>query len=233
MLGLIPARGGSKGIPRKNLASLAGRPLLAYTCEAALASAALDRVLLSTDDEEIAAVGRAHGVDVPFLRPAELARDDTPSVDVVLHALDWLREHESVEPKIVVLLQPTSPLRPAEHIDHSVALLRESSADAVVTVVEIPHSFHPVSALTMDEDGMLTPYIAGEGTRLLRSEDKPAVWARNGPGVCASRVAAVRRNQSLYGNHTIGLPVGRLESLDVDDPDDLVLCEALLRGDTG
>ena len=233
MLGLIPARGGSKGIPRKNLASLAGRPLLAYTCESALASAALDRVILSTDDEEIAAVGRAHGVDAPFLRPDELARDDTPSIDVVLHALDWLREHESLEPTVVVLLQPTSPLRRPEHIDHAVALLRESSADAVVTVTEVPHIFHPVSALTMGEDGTLSPYVEGEGTRLLRSEDKPVVWARNGPGVCASRVEAVRRNRSLYGSHTIGLPVGRIESLDVDDPDDLALCEAVLLGRDG
>lgn len=229
VLGLIPARGGSTRIPRKNLAPLAGRPLIAHTCEAALASTALDRVLVSTDDEEIAAAARAEGVEAPFLRPAGLARADTPSIDVVLHALDWLRDEEAQEPTIVVLLQPTSPLRPAARIDEAVALLRESGADTVVTVTAIPHVFHPISALTMAGDGTLAPYLEGEGTRLLRSEDKPATWARNGPGVVASLVESVRRERSLYGSRTVGLAAGRIESLDVDDPEDLALCEAILR----
>ncbi len=104
MLGLIPARGGSSGVPRKNIALLAGRPLLAYTCEAALGSRRLTRVLLSTDDEDIAQVGRTCGVEVPFRRPSELAQADTPSLAVAQHAVRWLRDHEQWEPDVVVLL---------------------------------------------------------------------------------------------------------------------------------
>src|SRR5262245_16834240 len=123
VLGLITARGGSKGIPRKNLVPLLGRPLLAYTCEAALASTSLARVVLSTDDEEIASVGRAEGIEVPFMRPAELSRDDTPSIDVAVHAVQWLATHAGWQADALVLLQPTSPLRTAHHIDEACALM--------------------------------------------------------------------------------------------------------------
>ena len=119
VLGLIPARGGSKGIPRKNLALLNDRPLLAYTCDAALASKHLSRVILSTDDREIAAFGRKYGVEAPFERPSELACDDTPSVEVAEHAIDWLMEHEGWDAEVLVLLQPTSPLRTSTHIDEA------------------------------------------------------------------------------------------------------------------
>ncbi|MCI0709847.1 MAG: acylneuraminate cytidylyltransferase family protein, partial [Chloroflexi bacterium] len=114
ILGLIPARGGSKSIPRKNIVPLAGKPLLAYTCEAALDSAMLSRVILSTDDDEIAQVGRDCGVDVPFMRPTSLAQDDTGSVSVAQHAIHWLAENDNWQTDILVLLQPTSPLRTAQ-----------------------------------------------------------------------------------------------------------------------
>src|ERR671933_1940916 len=125
ILGLIPARGGSKGIPGKNLAPLCGRPLLAWTVGAACAAGSLDRVVVSTDSDEIAAAARELGADV-LERPAELARDDTPMRDVVLHALEELGR-----PEVLALLQPTSPLRRAAHVDEAVALLRRSGADCV------------------------------------------------------------------------------------------------------
>src|SRR5258707_10081177 len=180
IVGLIPARGGSKSIPRKNLALVAGRPLLAYTAQAALGAAGLDRVILSTDDGEIAAAGRSLGLDVPFLRPAALAGDEAGMVPVMRHMLDWLAE-EGIAEATLVLLQPTSPLRQARHIDEAVALLLDSGAETVVSVVEVPHNFTPASVMTRHADGRLTPFLPGPP--ILRRQDKPRVLARNGPAI--------------------------------------------------
>lgn len=229
ILGVIPARGGSKGIPRKNIALLAGRPLLAYTCEAALSSRALTRVVLSTEDEEIAAVGRKCGVDVPFLRPNELAQDDTLQWPVVEHAVHWLEANQDYRPEIIVLLQPTSPLRRAEHIDDAVNLLIETGADSVVSMVEAPHPFNPVSVMKMSEEGWLTPYIAGQGTRILRRQEKPKVYARNGPAVCASWVQTLNRYHNLYGARSVGYVMPKLDSIDIDDQTDLLICQLILQ----
>lgn len=229
ILGLIPARGGSKSIPRKNIVSLAGRPLLTYTCDAALSSRTLTRVVLSTDDGEIAAVGQDCGVEVPFLRPVELAQDDTPTLPVIQHALHWLEEHQSYCPEIIVLLQPTSPLRRAEHIDDAVDLLLETGADSVVSMVEVPHQFNPVSVMKMDQAGQLAPYIEGQGTRILRRQEKPRVYARNGPAVCALWTRTLNLYGNPFGPRSVGYVMSSLDSIDIDDEEDLFICEAILR----
>ena len=134
ILGLITARGGSKGIPRKNIIPIAGRPLLAYTCLAALASCKyISHLILSTDDDEIAGVGREYGVEAPFMRPPEIAGDNTPSIAVAQHAIRWLTEHENWTADILVLLQPTSPLRQSHHIDEAVEIM--TASDATVSSV--------------------------------------------------------------------------------------------------
>jgi len=225
ILGLIPARGGSKAIPRKNIIPLAGKPLLAYTCQAALASQRLTRVILDTDDPGIAAVGRACGVDAPFLRPPALAADDTPLLPVIQHALAWLEEHQNFHVEIVVLLQPTSPLRRAEHIDGALDLLINSGADTVVSVVAVPHNFNPVSVMRLDEAERLTPFL--EGPQILRRQDKPRVYARNGPAVLAIRREVIEGGQ-LYGRVVLPLEMDRIASLDIDGPDDLILAEIFL-----
>lgn len=221
VLGLIPARGGSRGIPRKNLAPLAGRPLLAYTCQAAGASKALARTVLSTDDAEIAAAARGWGTEVPFRRPAHLADDDTPMVDVVRHALGWLAEHQGYRPEAVVVLQPTSPLRRAEHIDAAVELLAASGADTVVSVVRVPHQFSPVSLMRLQGE-RLVPLL--DGPLVLRRQDKPRVYARNGPAVLATRTAVIER-AGLYGAEVRALEMDPADSVDVDDLTDLALAE--------
>lgn len=225
VVGLIPARGGSKGVPGKNIAPCAGKPLLGWTCEAALGSSRLARTILSTDSEAIAAVGRTCGLEVPFLRPAELARDETPSIDVMRHALDWLRaEGETVD--ALALLQPTSPLRNARHIDEAVARLEECGADCVVSVTEVPHRFHP-HALMREEEGRLIPW---QGTATVtRRQDLPALWARNGPAILVVRAAAVVLGD-LYGGRTVGYPMAPRDSLDIDTPFDLELAALLLAG---
>jgi CMP-N,N'-diacetyllegionaminic acid synthase len=213
VLGLIPARAGSRG---KNLWPLAGKPLLAWTVDAARGSASLTRVAVSTDSADVAAVARQLGVEV-LARPAELARDETPSRDVVAHALRELGPCD-----VLVLLQPTSPLRRAEHIDEAVRLLLESGADSVVSVVEVPHQFRPVSLMALD-GGRLVPLVADGPTR---REDKPVVYARNGPAVLALR--SDRLGRDLYGGDCRPYLMEPRDSVDVDEPADLELAEFFL-----
>ena len=222
-LGVVPARGGSKGIPRKNLAALAGRPLLAYTADAARASRRLTRVVLSTDSTDIAAAGEAFGLDVPFMRPANLSTDDTPMLPVLQHALETLAA-AGFDSDAVVLLQPTSPLRRAEHIDAAIALLESSGADSVVSVVEVPHQYHPSSVMTIEGE-RLRPVTAGPAAT--RRQDKTRVYARNGPAVLAVR-ARVLRLGSLYGNDTCPMVMSPRESLDIDNAWDLELADLIL-----
>jgi len=226
VLGVIPARGGSKGIPHKNIIVVGGQPLLAYTCNAALSSERLTRVILSTDDPNVAEVGQHYGVEVPFLRPVELAQDDIPMLDVLQHALKILQGNGNYQPQIVVLLQPTSPLRRAEHIDDAVDILLKTGADSVVSVAEVPHQFNPVSLMRL-EGGRLMPYI--EGPPIWRRQDKPRLYARNGPAVLAVRREVLLKKNSLYGDDCRPLVMKVEDSVDIDCPFDLDLVEFLLK----
>jgi len=227
VLGVVPARGGSKAIPGKNLAPIGGRPLLAYTVDAARASRRLTRTVVSTDDAAIAETARALGLEVPFLRPAELAADDTPMLPVLQHAARELAR-EGFAADAIVLLQPTSPLRRAEHIDRAVELLESTGADSVVSVVEVPHPFTPVSVLRLDGD-RLRPYLDGES--VTRRQDKPRLLARNGPAVLVVRTRVLEQG-SLYGTDSRPLLMDAADSIDIDGPEDLAQVELLL-GDGG
>ena len=224
-IGVIPARGGSKGIPRKNLALCAGKPLLAWTAEAACGCKRLQRTVLSTDDEEIAAAGRMLGLEVPFLRPSELAHDDTPMLDVLQHLLNWLEANDA-KPDALVLLQPTSPLRRAEHIAAALRLFEEKRAATVVSVTAVPHQFTPGSVMEM-ADGRLTPWLK-EQTPVLRRQDKPRLYARNGPAILITRAEVLRAGR-LYGEPTLGYEMSAGDSIDVDGPEELQLAEAVLK----
>jgi CMP-N-acetylneuraminic acid synthetase len=228
ILGLITARGGSKGIPHKNIVPVAGRPLLAYTCEAALNSQRLSRVILSTDDELIARVGRENGVEVPFMRPDELASDEATSLDVVLHALRWLEQREGWIADVLVILQPTSPLRRAEHIDQALNEMIKTGADTVVSVVEVPHHFSPYKLMELT-DGKLNPFWQNAESPTIRRQDVPPLYARNGPAVLATRVPVLFRNGTFYGEHVIPLVMSDEESIDIDTPFDLRVAEMLLK----
>jgi CMP-N,N'-diacetyllegionaminic acid synthase len=157
ILGVVPARGGSKSVPRKNIRPIAGKPLIAYTVLAGTASRHINRVVVSTDDEEIADVARQFGAEVPFLRPAHLAEDDVTDLPVFAHCLNWLEEHEGYRPNIVVHLRPTAPLRTAAHIDGAIDVLLESpEADSVRSVCPAPQ--HPLKIWRV-EDGWLAPFV--------------------------------------------------------------------------
>ncbi|MEP6977177.1 MAG: acylneuraminate cytidylyltransferase family protein [Thermoleophilia bacterium] len=216
VVALVPARGGSKGIPRKNLVELAGKPLVAWTIGAACTASSIDRVVVSTDSDAIAALARDLGVEV-LDRPADLAADETPMLDVVRHAIEHLGACD-----VLVLLQPTSPLRRARHVDEAVALLLDSDAEVVVSVVEVPHQFRPSSLMEL-RDGRLLPWSEASATR---RQDKAVVYARNGPAVLAVRPD--RLGESLYGGDCRPYVMDRRDSVDIDDELDLVLAERLL-----
>ena len=226
VLGVIPARGGSKGIPGKNLAQFAGRPLIALTIDAARASRRLARVIVSTDDDAIAAEAARLGAEVPFLRPVALAQDDTPMLPVLAHAATEMGRQSPPLPEAVVLLQPTSPLRTAEHIDAAIDLLEQSGSDSVVSVVEVPHQYSPVSVMQLDH-GRLVPY--GGTATVTRRQDKPLVYARNGPAVLAVRTSVLLEARNLYGTDVRPLVMGHDESVDIDTSWELELVDWLLR----
>lgn len=203
---------------------LAGRPLLAYTVDAARSSRTLTRVVISTEDEEIAGVARQLGIDVPFLRPAALAVDETPMLDVLTDLVASLERREQYRPDILVLLQPTSPFRRGSHIDAAVDLLISSGADSVVTVLPVPHQFTPSSLMELRGD-RLFPWSSQAPAR---RQDKPVLFARNGPAVVAVHRRVVVDGQTLYGPDTRGLVMPREASFDIDDAFDLELAERLM-----
>ncbi len=226
VLGLVPARGGSKGIPGKNVRLLGGRPLLAWTAEAALASRRLSRVVLSTDDEGIAEVGRQHGLDVPFLRPAELARDDTPTLPVVRHVLETL---ESLDEAFdaVCLLQPTSPFRRAEDIDACVAMLEERGLDAVVSVLPVPAEHNPHWVYFADGAGLLR-LATGEEQPIPRRQELPPAFHRDGSVYVTRREVVM--NGSLYGRRLGGYVMpDAARSVNLDTPADWERAERVVQ----
>ena len=225
VFGLIPARAGSKGVPGKNIKLLGSKPLFQYTAEAALKSRYLTKTILSTDDDEIAEVGRRCGLEVPFKRPVELAQDDTPMVAVVQHAIDWLEsKHEFFDS--ICLLQPTNPLRGAEEIDACIELLETSDADAVVTILSVPPEHNPHWVYTRDEDGVLR-LITGEQSPISRRQDLPPAFHREG-SVYVTRRNVIMEQNSLYGKRLIGYPLNAVKSVNIDTPEDWARAERLL-----
>lgn len=222
-LGLVVARGGSKGIPQKNVRELAGRPLLAHTAEAGLAARRLDRCILSTDSEWIAEVGRECGLDVPFMRPAELARDDTPTLPVVEHTLRELAAAGDTF-DAVCLLQPTHPLRTAVLIDRCIERLDRSDADSVLTVCAVPHTFHP-NWTYLERNGRLELALGGTEP-IPRRQELPPAYHREG-SVYVTRTAVVLSG-SLYGAHSVGEVVPAEDTVNLDTEEDWTRAEQLL-----
>ena len=220
ILGIVAARGGSKGLPGKNIQLLAGKPLIAWTIDAARRSASLSRRVLSTDCAEIAAVGRQHGIEVPFLRPAELATDTARIEDAIIHALDNFDGPYDY----VVLLQATSPLRTAEDIDKTIARCIETGAPACVTVT-IP-SKSPYWMFKLDGEERLEPLFDLPTGR--RRQDLPPAYVPNG-AVYAARVEWFRKHGTFYSRETVASIMPPERSLDIDSALDLRIADSLLR----
>ncbi len=225
ILALVTARGGSKGLPGKNILPLAGRPLIGWTIEAARDSGRLDRIILSTDDPAIVEVARSHGAEAPFLRPTELARDDSPHIDAVLHALQWLDRHDGYRPDFVLLLQPTSPLRTSRDIGAAIAMAESGAADSVVGVTQT-HD-HPYLARRMSSDGLLFPFVPCDIDYPRRQDLSPA-YAVNG-AIYLNRRERLLATRSFESGRAVGYEMPAERSLQIDTAWDFHLCDLVLR----
>jgi CMP-N-acetylneuraminic acid synthetase len=228
VLALIPARGGSKSIPRKNIRPFAGHPLLAYSIAAGLAAETVTRVIVSTDDEEIAAVARRYGAETPFLRPPEYSQDQTPDLPVFQHALQWLAVEEGYRPEIVVQLRPTSPFRRVAHIDQAVyRLMERPDADSIRTIC-VPFQ-NPYKMWRIEPDGTMQPLIQTsipEPYNMPR-QSLPDVYWQTGY-VDAAWADTILAKNSMTGDRILPLIIDPSEWIDIDSPDDWRRAERLL-----
>jgi CMP-N,N'-diacetyllegionaminic acid synthase len=222
VLAVITARGGSKGIPRKNIREIGGKPLIAWSIEAAKKSKYIDKLVLSSEDPEIISVAKGLGCEAPFVRPKELAQDDTPGVDPVLHALEKLEGYD-----YVVLLQPTSPLRSAGDIDACIENCVKQKASSCVSVSEPSKS--PYLTYKMDTKSLLLPLLKG---KFQRRQDLPQAYGVNG-AVYVAKSEWLKNKKGFMGEDTIGYVMPPERSIDVDTELDIVFVEALLKINRG
>jgi len=226
---LIPARGGSKSVPHKNVRPLAGHPLIAYAIAAGLAARGVNRVIVSTDDEEIARVARRYGAEVPFLRPADLAGDETPDLPVFEHALRWLQDQGDDAPEVVVQLRPTSPLRPKELVDQGLAVLAaHPDGDSVRAV--IPAGQNPYKMWRPMEDGRIVPLLGNglhEPYNMPRQLLPETLWQTGHLDVI--RTSTILGKHSLTGDRVYPVRVHPEYAVDIDVVRDFERAEALLR----
>ena len=225
-LAIIPARGGSKGIPRKNLAPLAGRPLISYTVQVSLECDVFDRVIVSTDDDEIARVAMEWGAQVPFMRPAELAQDDTPDMPVYMHALGWLESNDGYSPEVVVWLRPTAPLRTVHDINGATKKLIDTGADCVRSVCLVEH--HPYWMKRLDGDRLVPLLDEADEAVYYQRQLLPPVYRFNG-AVDVTRCKTVIEAGKLYSGDMRGYVMPAESSIDLDSEVDFALLELLMQ----
>jgi CMP-N-acetylneuraminic acid synthetase len=227
VLAVIPARGGSKGVPRKNIRAVCGKPLIAYTIETALAVRHLFyRIIVSTDDEEIADVARRYGAAVPFLRPAELAGDAVPTVPVLQHAARFVEQHDNVRLDWLCLLQPTDPLRTVEDIETAMRLGQAGGCDSVISVVQV-FAVHPILMKRIEDDRLL-PYCIEEKEGTRRQEYQPPAYMRNG-AIYLTRRDVLMERSSIWGDVIRPYIMPAERSVGVDSELDLKLVELLMQ----
>lgn len=225
IVGIVPARGGSKGVPRKNIVQVGGRPLIAWTIEAAVEADCFSRVIVTTDCEETAEIALQWGAEVPFLRPSELAQDQTSGVDPIIHCLDWMEGHEKCIPDAVMLLQPTSPLRTSGDILNAIKVFQSKRGDSVIACREVRD--HPYWTKRIMSDGRAEDFIPDGLKAFPTRQQLPPLYMVNG-AIYVFRREVVLKNRSFYGekNYAYIMPAER--SWDIDSPSDLKICEFLL-----
>ena len=224
ILALIPARGGSKGLLRKNILPLSGKPLIAWTIEQAKASAYLDKVIVSTDDAEIAEISRRFGAEVPFMRPEKLASDGAKAMDVIIHAIERLEGNGDIY-DLTMLLQPTSPLRTAGDIDRAIELLFLKNAGAVVSVCETEH--HPFWSNMLPPDGNMKDFLRPDVANKNRQE-LPVFYRLNGAIYLAS-VEYLKTNSGFMSTNTYAYIMPKEHSIDIDTKMDFQFAEFLMQ----
>jgi CMP-N,N'-diacetyllegionaminic acid synthase len=226
VLAIIPARGGSKGLPKKNIRVMCGKPLIAWSIEQANASRYLDTVLVSTDSEEIATIARQYGAVIPFLRPPELAQDDSPTADAVEHAIQQFRQ-AGRQFDYIVLLEPTSPLRQPGDIDKAIELIVNTpDADCLVSLGEV-HMEHPMIVKRIGEQGFLTPYIP-EIRKIHQRQQADRAYFPYGV-IYISKVPEFLKNRTFYAEKTIPYLIERWQNYEIDDEIDFQIIELLAK----
>jgi CMP-N,N'-diacetyllegionaminic acid synthase len=229
ILAIIPARGGSKGIPHKNIKILAGKPLIEWTIQAAIALPSISRIIVSTDDNEISSMSLGLGAEVPFIRPPELSTDSAKTIDVVFHLLDWLMKKNGYSPDFILLLQPTSPLRSSTDIQAAIDLLKvKKNADAVVSVSPV---LHPLAWLRkVDSNGKLLPFLTTEGAS--RRQDSKQPYQLNGC-LYLVRTSTLIEEHTFTPKNTFAYIMSPEHSIDIDTPWDFYLADLILRDKNG
>lgn len=227
VLGLITARGGSRRVPRKNITDFLGKPLLAWSIETGKASGAFDRFILSTDDAEIADVGRRFGIDVPFMRPPELATDTSGSLEAVTHAFEWMRDNAGFEASSIILLEPPAPGRRAFHIREVVDLIKRNDIDSVLGVTELSSQYHPEKVLKMDEEEHVVRYLRDAPIRasVKRGQDYSILYYPNASIYAFKPANFYAATPSLWGDTVLGYTMDAKYAFDIDTPDDWPIAE--------
>ena len=225
ILAIIPARGGSKSVPRKNIVKVNGRPLISYTISAALMVDRLTDVVVSTDDPEIAEISRELGAQVPFVRPVDLASDQAQSAPVIEHALYFMEKIKGLKYDAILMLQPTSPLRTSQHIEESLDLFTSQECDSVVSIVSVGGN-HPFRMKRLI-DNQLVNYIDQGFWDMRPRQELPPVYIRNGSIYLIERDVLINKGQ-MIGEKCLGMVMGDKESINIDTPLDLKLAELLL-----
>ncbi|MDP2676985.1 MAG: acylneuraminate cytidylyltransferase family protein [bacterium] len=231
ILGIITARGGSKSIPRKNIKLLLGKPLIFYTIDAAQKSGVFDRLILSTDDTEIADIAKQYGCEVPFMRPRELAEDVTQHMPVIQHAVTWLKDNEGYASDYVMILQPTSPLRQSLHIQEAAVLIEKTNADSVLSVAFVPEQYSIHKAMVKNQDGFLTLY-GGEPVRkrVARRQDlAPSFWSIGSIYLFKTELLFDGENPNFYGEKVAPYIVDKKYVVDINEPEDWAHAEQAIK----
>ncbi len=231
ILGIIPARAGSKGIPNKNIVNLAGKPLIAYTIYAAKKSKLITNLLVSTDSKKIAEVAKRYGADVPFLRPKKLAKDKSPMVPVVQHAINFLEKKNKEIFDYIVLLQPTSPLKTTQDIDSAIKMLIKTNADNVYSVTRLTqNTYHPLRIKKIEKNNNVMPFCSQSEVEGVQRQSLPVVYRRNGAIFAFSRDLIMNKN-SIFGTpqgDTRAFIMPPERSIDIDSEFDLILAEYII-----
>lgn len=226
IIGIIPARGGSKRIPYKNIRKLSGKPLLAWSIETAKRSRLLDKVIVSTDDAKIAAIAKRYGAEVPFMRPAELSGDKVGIEAVLKHAYEWFIENRHYKADAIALIFPTNPLRRTEHIDEAVRIFQKTKADSVVSVIPATANMNPYWILKRNKNGRVTLFTGEPLTKIkMRSQDLPPCYSRNDIIYLLKPGNLYEKTPNLYGRKVELYVMDELFSADINTPVDWFVCQ--------
>jgi CMP-N-acetylneuraminic acid synthetase len=228
VLGIIPARGDSKRVPGKNIRLLAGKPLIVYTIEAALKANSIDRLIVSTDDREIADISKQYGAEVPFLRPSELAEDTVPDQPVFVHTLQWLKEHESYEPDTIMHLRPTTPFKKPQTIDNVAQKMIDTHADVVRTMTRVEGVHHPYWMYRLSDDKHAVPFMDDiKISDFFQRQLLPPVYRINGV-VDAIKTNVIYDGNILDNTNMKAVVISEKESIDIDTEFDFKMCEHVI-----